>query len=129
MTLQFDSRRNYMKKHIYGSGTMGGPNTAPAYTGNYYRIAAIPHNLGYVPFYRAFYEPYRDGRIMNAYWDSQGWLADPPNNYAGFPGVAPVLMTWADATNVYFMLEYQDGSLSGGTFVIHYVIYLDYGVA
>jgi hypothetical protein len=128
--LQFDSRRNYMKKAKILSTTMSGPNSASPYTATYERTVSIPHGItnGKVPFARVFYEPWRDGRITAAYEDSQDWLSDPPNNYGGFPGNAPVCSYWVDATNVYIQLRYQTNTFATTDFPIHVIAYRDFGV-
>lgn len=129
--LQFDSRRNYMKKAKILSTTMPGPNSSSSYTGTYERTITIPHGItsGVTPFCRVFYEPWRDGRITAAYEDSQDWLADPPNNYGGFPGNAPVCSYWADETNVYIQLRYLTNTFASTNFPIHVIAYRDFGVA
>lgn len=130
-TLQFDSRRNYMKKAKIASTSMLGPNSVSAYTSTYERTIAIPHGIpgGRVPFCRVFYEPWRDGRITAAYEDSQDWLADPPNDYGGYPGNAPVCSYWVDATNVYIQLRYVTNGLAALSFPLHIIAYRDFGVA
>lgn len=131
MGLQFDSRRNYMKKAKILSTTMLGPNVQSTYTLQYERTVAIPHGIpgGRVPFARVYYEPYRDGRITQAYEDSQNWLGDPPNDNTLYPGVAPVCSYWVDATNVYVQLRYDNASLAALNFPIHLIAYRDWGVA
>lgn len=129
MSLQFDSRENYMKKRIIKSTTMNGPNVVSAYTTTYQRTLAIPHGeVGRIPYCRVYYEPFRDGRITNAYEDSQDWLSDPPNNYGGSAS-APICCYWVDETNLYVMLRYTTNALSATAFPIHYIIYRDYGLA
>lgn len=131
MTLQFDSRRNYMKKAKIASTTMLGANNQSAYTFQYERTIAIPHGIpgGRVPFCRVFYEPWRDGRITQAYEDSQNWLGDPPNDPTLFPGNAPICSYWVDDVNVYIQLRYDNNSQAGLSFPIHLIVYRDWGVA
>lgn len=130
MGLQFDSRRNYMKKAKIASTMMAGPNNQSSYILQYERTVAIPHGIpgGRVPFCRVYYEPWRDGRITQAYEDSQNWLSDPPNNYGGYPGNAPVCSYWVDETNVYVQLRYETNTFASTDFPIHVIAYRDYGL-
>lgn len=131
MALQFDSRKNYMKKAKILSTTMQGANSASPYTGTYQRTVQIPHGIpgGRIPFARVYYEPYRNGTITAAYDDSQDWLANPPNNYGGYPGSAPVCCYWVDDTYINVQLRYIDNSQASLNFPIHIIAYRDYGVA
>lgn len=113
------------RSSVSGSSTMSGPNTDKIFSFRSYKT--IPHNLGYVPLFRLYYEPYIDGRIMEAYNDSQNWIGPDPNNFIG-PETAPTVFAYADEFNLYVELVFIDGSLSANTYPIHYVIYRDYGV-
>lgn len=125
---QFISTRNYMKKDpSSGTDTMLGPNTSQFF-GNYYnRIYTVNHNLGYVPLFRVYYEPYRDGRIMEAFQDTNYALPEAPNEVR-VNAIAPTCMTWADDVNLYIELDFWDSTLATNSFAIYWTIYKDYGL-
>lgn len=125
---QFITTRNYMKKDpSSGTGTMAGPSVSQ-YFGNYYTTTrVIAHNLGYVPLFRVYYEPYRDGRVMEAFQDTAYYLPTEPNGLKLIE-VAPTLMSYADETNLYLELCFVFNTLSGFNFNVHWTIYKDYGM-
>lgn len=119
-----------MKKAKIASTTMLGANSVSSYTATYQRTIQIPHGIsGVIPFARVYYEPYRDGRITAAYDDSQDWLADPANDYGGYPGNAPICCYWVDSVNINIQLRYIDNSQAALSFPIHVIAYRDFGVA
>lgn len=125
--LQYTSTKNCMKRHeSSGSGVMAAPNIDKLFSWRSYKT--IPHNLGYVPLFRVYYEPYRNGRIMEAYNDGQNWIGATPNDFVG-AAVAPTVFAYADEKNLYIELVYTDGSLAGSAdYPVYWVIYQDYGV-
>lgn len=125
---QFISTRNYMKRHdSSGSDTMLGPNTS-RFFGNYYtRDYEVTHDLLYVPLFRVYYEPYRDGKIYEAFQDTQYYFSTPINTYGGTED-APTMLVWADDRKLYMRLFFPYNTLSALSFNIHWVIYQDYGV-
>lgn len=125
---QFISNRNYMKKHSSsGATTMLGPNVDFWFGSGYKRQLTIPHNLGYVPMFRVDYEPYRDGRVMEAFQDNAWFLPSSPNEVR-VTEVAPTLMAWADTFNLYLSLYYINNGLASNSYPVYYTIYEDYGV-
>lgn len=117
-----------MKKHpASGSTTMLGPNVDFWFGSGYKRVLAIPHNLGYIPMFRVDYEPYRDGRVMEAFQDNAWFLPSSPNEVR-VTEAAPTLMAWADEVNVYLSLYYINNSLAALAYNVHCTIYEDYGV-
>lgn len=117
-----------MKRHSSsGSDTMLGPNTS-RFFGNYYtRDYEVTHNLGYVPLYRAYYEPFRDGKVFEAFQDTQYYFSNPINTYGGTED-APTMLVWADETKLYLRIYFTTSAFSATAFNIHWVIYQDYGV-
>lgn len=122
----FTSNKNYMKRALADTETMTGPNVD--YTFFFAKDLTITHSLGIVPFYRVFYEPFNDGKVFEAIQDSQYYLSDPINTYGGSAD-APVCYTEATDTTLRISLGFIDGTLSGDSFPVHYVIYKDYGLA
>lgn len=125
---QFISTRNYMKKDpSSGIVDLQGPNVSKYFGILYISQQVVAHNLGYVPLFRVYYEPYRDGRIMEAFQDNAWYLPDTPNGLK-LSEVAPTCMSWADETNLYIELDFVNSTLSGFTFPIYWTIYKDYGL-
>lgn len=126
---QFISTRNYMKKDIASSGTssLAGPSVSFYFGNGYKSTLTIPHNLGYVPLFRVYYEPYRDGRVMEAFQDNAWYLPETPNA-TRINAIAPTLMAWADQINLYVVLYFTDSTLSAYNFPIYHTVYKDYGV-
>lgn len=117
-----------MKRHSSsGSSTMLGPSTS-RYFGSYFTTDfEVLHNLGYTPLIRAYYEPYRDGRLFEAFQDTQYYFSNPINTYGGTED-APTMLVWADETKLYMRLYFSFNTLAAFSFNIHWVIYQDYGV-
>lgn len=126
---QFLSTRNYMKRHdSSGSDTMLGPDTS-RYFGNYYtRDYEVTHGLGYEPLFRAYYEPFRDDTVYEAFQDTRYYFSSPINTYGGTED-APTCLVWVDKTKLYIRLYFFDNRFQATEFNIHWVIYQDYGVA
>lgn len=126
--VQFTSTRNYMKRHSSsGSDTMFGPDTSRFFGSYYTRDYEVDHNLGYVPLYRAYYEPFQDNRIFEAFQDTQYYFSQPINTYGGTED-APTMLAWADEEKLYLRLYFPYNTLNVVEFPIHWVIYQDYGV-
>lgn len=128
---QFISTRNYMKKDPSSSDenqTMKGPSVS-FYSGAAYKSSkVINHGLGYTPLYRVYYEPYRDGRVVEGFQDTAYFLPATPNDVRITP-VAPTLLAWADEDNLYINLYYTDNTLAGDDFPIYWTIYKDFGLS
>lgn len=126
---QFISNRNYMKKDpSSGTGTIAGPSVS-YFFGNYYKtIRTIPHNLNYTPLFRVYYEPFLDGKVMEAFQDTNGSLPNPPNGVR-ITNDGPTLLAWADSTNLYIELNFIDASLAGNNYPIYWTIYKDFGLS
>lgn len=126
---QFLSTRNYMKRHdSSGSDTMLGPNTSRFFGSYYTRDYEVDHNLGYTPLYRAYYEPFRDDTVYEAFQDTQYYYSAPINTYGGSE-IAPTMLVWADENKLYLRLYFFDNRFANTEFNIHWVIYQDYGAA
>lgn len=126
---QFISTKNYMKKdESSGSTDLQGPNESKYFGNLWITQHVISHNLGYVPLFRVYYEPYRDGRVMEGFQDN-GWFLPSSPNEVRITEVAPTIMAWADENKLYIELNYINNTLAGVTFPVYWVIYKDYGVA
>lgn len=126
---QFISTRNYMKRHSSsGSDTMLGPNTSRFFGSYYTRDYEVEHNLGYKPLFRAYYEPFRDGRVFEAFQDTQYYFSNPINTYGGTED-APTMLVWVDNNKLYMRLYFVNTNFSASDFWIHWVIYQDYGAS
>lgn len=125
---QFITNKNYMKRHdSSGSANLAGPSVSKYFGNLYITQYVVNHNLGYVPLFRVYYEPYSNGRIMEAFQDTAWFLPSSPNEVR-VTEVAPTLMAWADEYNLYIELNFPYNTLSGNIFPTYWVIYEDYGV-
>jgi hypothetical protein len=122
-TIYFTSQRNSMKRDSSsGTANMAAP-TVSAYSGTIYVTnLTVPHNLGYVPLFRYYYEPFRDGIVWVPLTDRLNGRATNPLNVAAF---GPGIVGWADSTNLYLQLFYDTNALTG-TYPVYYVIYKDF---
>lgn len=125
---QFISDKNYMKRDSSTiSTTMLGPNVL-RFSGSWYtRDLEINHNLGYVPLFRLYYEAFQDGKLMEAFQDTNYSLPNPPNANRGVDD-GPTCLSWADDTKIYIRLFFPTTALSAISFPIYCVIYKDYGI-
>lgn len=120
--LNFWSQKNYMKRDTSSSSqSVAAPSTTGG--GGKITLTTIAHNLGHVPLFRTYYEPFKDGFIYPPLGDR---LTGESTNPSG--GTGPYLVTWADSVNLYLELGYVDASLTG-TYPLYYVIYRDYALA
>lgn len=125
---QFLSTRNYMKRHSSsGSSTMQGPDTSRFFGSYYTRDFEVEHGLGYVPLFRAYYEPFQNAEVIEAFQDGQYYFSYPINTYGGTED-APTALVWADENKLYIRLYFFDTRFQVTNFNIHWVIYQDYGV-
>lgn len=123
--LYFWSGKNYMKRDATtGSQPVAAPVTL-AY-GQYVTQTVITHDLGIIPFFRIFYEPFKDGVIWEALGTRNQQFATNPRNQAGVTG--PYLIGFPETTTLTIELGYSSNTLTG-TYPIYYVIYKDYGIA
>lgn len=125
-TVLYDSRRNTMKRHeISGTDYMSAPSVS-AYSGYLYTSTiAIPHNLGYIPQFRYYYEPFGDGIIWPPLVSRLGQFANNPTDLSQ---KGPGIIAWPDSTYLYIQLFYEDNSLTD-TFPVYWVIYRDLSLA
>lgn len=125
----FRSDKNYMKRDpSSGQTVMLGPNVSQ-YFGNFYiREFTVTHGLGYVPFFRAFYEPYQDGVLYPIIHDTDYVLSNPINDFVSFLDAAPTLMAEADEMTLKFTLHFPNNSLAAASFPVYWVIYKDFGL-
>lgn len=117
----FTSQKNSMKRAISGTLNMAAPTTS-AYVLLYVTNATIPHNLGYVPAFRYYYEPFGDGVIWPPLSGRPDGNAQKPTN-TSIQG--PGIIGWADSTNLYLQLFASSNTFTG-TFPVYYVVYKDY---
>lgn len=126
----FTTAKNYMKRSP-ASGTYTHTwNGTLRYSGSWYTSEfSVAHQVdGKVPMYRLYYEPYRDGRIFEAFQDDQYYLADPPNSTSSV-GAAPTVLSWSDSTDIHVRLFFTDNSFQGTDFTFYLVVYEDYGAS
>lgn len=123
-TVYFDSRKNYLTRdNSSGSTNMSGPSVS-AYSGYIFTSnLVINHNLGYVPLFRVYYEPFGDGTVFPGITlrRSQRAFNLLPTGTSDGPG----MIYWADKNTVTIQLFYTDASLVNKTFPVYYVIYKD----
>jgi len=127
--LQFNSLKNYMKRAPSSVSTsMLGPNTLQFFGSWYTRDLVIPHGLpgDKVPMFRAYYEPYRDGKVFEAFQDTQYYYSTPINTYGGTED-APTMLAFADQDNVTLRLFFTQNIYAAVSFNVHCIIYQDYG--
>lgn len=122
-TVFLNTIKNTMKRHpLSGTDNLSPPRTS-AY-GMYVTNYTVPHDLGYVPVFRYYYEPFGDGII----WPP---LADRASLYAistlNTSITGPGLVGWADSSNLYLQLFYQDANLTN-TYPVYWVIYKDFSL-
>jgi hypothetical protein len=125
-TIFLTSTKNVLKRDESSeTANMDAPATA-YYDGYLYKTTlTIPHNLGYVPVYRYYYEPFGDGVIWPPLTDRNSRFARNPQDLTD---LGPGLIAWADSTNLYLELFYFDNTLTG-TYPVYYVIYKDFDLS
>lgn len=119
----FDSRNNYLKIFMQGSGTLARPATLDAGNAEYYSEVTITHNLGYIPLVRAWYEPAGDGMkyAMNGQKRiaaSEIYIQDDVEFMFYADSITDTTVTFRAAR------ESGDGALTD-TFTYWYKIYID----
>lgn len=125
----FRSDRNFMKRDdSSGTDIMLGPNSSFYFGNGYIREYVINHNLGYVPFFRAFYEPYGDGHLYPVVQDSSWHLKPVINSFTDFTETAPTIAAEADEVNLTLTLYFTDNSKAAVEYPIYWVIYKDFGL-
>lgn len=126
----FTTTKNYMKRSpASGTYTHTWSGTS-RFSGAWYTSEfTVAHEVdGKVPMFRLYYEPFKDGRIFEAFQDDQYYLSDPPNTYGGST-TAPTVLASADSTNITIRLFFTDNSFNGTDFTFYLVVYEDYGAA
>lgn len=112
---------------LSGSAIMAAPTTL-AYSNNLYvnNLPPIPHNLGYPPAYRYYYEPFQDGTIWPSLTGRTDGNAQNPTHLAT---TGPGIIAWVDSTNLYIQLfSNAVDSPFTGNFKVYYVIYRDFSL-
>lgn len=122
-TTFYDSRKNIMKRDsISGMEILPAP-TALSYSGYIYTTdIVIPHNLGYVPLFRYYYEPFGDGIIYPQLVSRLGQFSNNPLNPVQ---KGPGIIAWADNTLLHIQIFFDTNGL-GRTTPVYYVIYRDF---
>lgn len=123
--IYFWTQKNYMKRDTStGSQNVAAPSTSVYAGALFVTRTTIIHNLGIVPFFNIYYEPFGDGVIWEALGTrSQGFTLNPRNT-ATF---GPYCIAWADSTILTIEVGYFSNTLTG-TYPIYYIIYRDYGL-
>lgn len=121
--INFTSAKNYMKRDASsGTQSVAAPVTSAFGGLNFITTTTIAHNLGSIPFFRLYYEPFKDGIVWPGLGSRGAASATNPTNTAQ---TGPYLIGWADSTNLTLELGYFTNGLTG-TYTIYYVIYKDY---
>ena len=111
------------------SSTMLGPDTSRFFGSYYTRDLEITHGItNRTPMIRVFYEPFRDGKVFEAFQDTQYYFSNPINTYGGTED-APTMLAWADAQKVYLRLYFTTNAFQATSFNYHAIIYQDYGAS
>lgn len=125
----FRSDRNFMKRDpSSGSQVMLGPNVSQYFGNLYIRELVVHHGLGYVPFFRAYYEPYQDGVLYPVVQDTQWYLKPVINSFTDFTETAPTLAAEATTEDLILTLHFPFNTLAANSFPVYWVIYKDFGL-
>lgn len=121
----FTSGQNYMKRDpSSGSTNLAAPVTS-AYSGslfvtNYF----VTHNLGYVPMFRVYMEPFKDGVIWPPLTNRLAGSSTNPLNVNQF---GPGIIATPSSTLLSIQIFYFSNALTG-TYPVYWTIYQDYVV-
>lgn len=124
--INFWTQKNYMKRDSStGTVNMAAPVTS-AYGGTIFRTQqTVTHDLGYIPFFVVYYEPFLD----NVVWPAMGSrLVGDATNPRSTSHFGPYLLAWADTIFLHLEIGYFTNTLTG-TYPVYYNIYRDYGIA
>lgn len=124
-TIFFTAKRNYMKRDASSiSANLDAPVTS-AYSGSLYVTNyTVTHNLGFVPVFRIYYEPFGDGVI----WPAMGTRLSQNAINPRSPGsTGPGLIASPTTTTLNLQLFYGTNALTG-TYPVYWVIYKDYAI-
>lgn len=114
----FTSQKNYLKRHpLSGSTSLAAPSTLVG--GTYYRSSiTIPHNLGYVPRVRVYYE--------NSASDGKVYPAGGRRNGGTYLGLAfnSIYCLW-EVTSTNLTIYLESAISQTGSRTIYWVIYWD----
>lgn len=114
----FTSQKNYLKRHpSSGSTSLAAPSTLIGFT--YYRSSiTIPHNLGYVPRVRVYYEnSASDGKVYPAGGRRIG------GTYLGL-AFNSIYCLW-EATSTDLTIYLESAASKTGSRTVYWVIYWD----
>lgn len=117
----FTSQKNYLKRHPSSdSAQLAAPATLNALTFLYETILTVPHNLGYIPMVRVYYEPFTNGAV---------WPATGSRVSEAGPGltIGDIMCFW-EITTTDLRISLEQSSLSApqtGTRTVYWVIYWD----
>lgn len=124
--LNFWSGKNYMKRDTStGSTSIAAPLTSAYGGGLFITQFIVTHNLGFIPFFSVFYEPFKDGIVWEVLGNRNQGLAVNPTNTAA---TGPYCIAWPTTTLLTIEIGYDTNTLTG-TYPIYWVIYRDYGIA
>lgn len=125
----FRSDRNFMKRDpSSGMTVMKGPNVSQYFGNLYIRELLIHHGLGYIPFFRVYYEPYQDGVLYPVVQDGTYNLKPVINSFTDFTETAPTLSAEADNGDLKLTLHFPFNTLAALDFPVYYIIYKDFGM-
>lgn len=122
--VNFWTAKNYMKRDLSGSTSIAAPTTLYG-TGGYYRTTfTVLHNLGTIPFFRVYYQPFKDGVIYPAQGNRIIGSIEKIDNSGS---IGPICLANPTSSNLTIEVGFQNNTLTG-TFPIYWVIYRDYGL-
>jgi hypothetical protein len=127
-TIYFNSDKNYLKRSpASGQSSMLGPVTSEHGGYDFQRTTTINHGLGFVPFCRVYYEPFGNSMVFPIISLPNDRRAN--NIFTSGSSTGPGLIYWADSSNLYIKLYYQNATLAANSYPIYYVIYEDFHIA
>lgn len=119
------TEKNLMKRSdLSGHTTLNGPDQDFYFGVGFYSEYRVRHNLGYIPMFRVYYEPWGDGKVTMAFLDGDWEMNNPPNDFTATEK-GPVCFAYADENELIITLMYTS-DIGGQDFPIYWVIYEDY---
>jgi len=118
--------RNALKRSDASGNTRLAAPATSAFSGSLYVTNyTIPHNLGYPPVFRYYYEPFKDGVIWPPLAARSNGSAQNPTNVAQN---GPGIIGWVDSVapyDLHLQLFYNSNTLTG-TYPVYWTIYEDF---
>lgn len=125
--INFTSAKNYMKRDdISGAYDLAAPvsTTYGGFPFPYITRKVLTHNLGIIPYFEVFYEPFKDGVIWEAMSTRNAGAAINPRNTATD---GPYCLAFPTATTITLEIGYYANTLTG-TYPVYVIVDRDYGL-